>query len=45
MGLAAAVMGDVANGGDDSPIERFADLHCQIWDAKGLDRIYGRRST
>lgn len=43
MGLAAAVMGDVANGGDYSLIERFADLDRQIWDAKGLDRMYGRQ--
>ena len=43
MGLAAAVMGDVAAGGDYSLIERFADLDRQVWDAKGIDRMYGQQ--
>lgn len=45
MGLAAAVMGDVANGGDYSLIERFADLDRQIWDAKGWIVCMAVRST
>lgn len=40
-GMAAAVMGDVANGGDYSLIERYADLDRQIWYARGLDGMYG----
>ncbi|MCD8022307.1 MAG: glycoside hydrolase family 3 C-terminal domain-containing protein [Lachnospiraceae bacterium] len=40
-GFAAAVMGDVANGGDYSLIERWADLDGQIWAAKGINRMYG----
>ena len=40
-GVAAAVMGDVANGGDYSLVERYADLDRQIWFARGLDGMYG----
>ena len=43
MGLAAAVMGDVAAGGDYSIIEKYADLDRQVWDAKGIDRMYGNQ--
>lgn len=41
IGMAAAVMGDVAAGGDYSIIEKYADLDRQLWDARGLDRMYG----
>ena len=40
-GYAAAVMGDVAAGGDYSLIERWADIDRQVWDAKGISRMYG----
>ena len=40
-GVAAAVMGDVANGGDYSLVERYAELDRQIWFARGLDGMYG----
>lgn len=43
MGVAAAVMGDVAAGGDYSVIQRYADLDRQIWYAKGIDRMYGQQ--
>ncbi len=41
LGMAAAVMGDVANGGDYSMIQKYAELDRQIWDAKGIDAMYG----
>lgn len=41
IGVAAAVMSDVAAGGDYSLVERFADIDRQIWDAKGISRMYG----
>ncbi len=40
-GVAAAVMGDVANGGDYSLVERYAELDRKIWYARGLDGMYG----
>ncbi len=40
-GVAAAVMGDVANGGDYSLVLRYAELDRQIWFARGLDGMYG----
>ena len=43
VGIAAAVMGDVAAGGDYNAIERYADLDRQIWRAKGIDRMYGQQ--
>lgn len=41
MGVAAAVMGEVAAGGDYSLVEEFAQIDRQIWDAKGISRMYG----
>lgn len=41
LGVAAAVMGDVANGGDYSLVYDFAVVDRQIWDAKGIDAMYG----
>ncbi len=41
LGMAAAVMGDVANGGDYSLVFNFADQDRQIWNAKGIDAMYG----
>ena len=41
MGIAAAVMGDVAGGGDYGVVEQYGDVYRQIWDAKGIDRMYG----
>lgn len=43
MGVASAVMGDVKAGGDYSLVERFADLDRQVWDAKGITRMYGEQ--
>ena len=43
LGIAAAVMGDVAAGGDYSIIENYANLDRQIWNAKGIDRMYGQQ--
>ncbi|MGI6238488.1 MAG: glycoside hydrolase family 3 N-terminal domain-containing protein [Christensenellales bacterium] len=40
-GVAAAVMGDVANGGDYSLVERYASIDGKLWDAKGISRMYG----
>ena len=40
-GVAAAVMGDVANGGDYSLVEKYADLDRQLWYNRGLDGMYG----
>ena len=41
MGVAAAVMGDGAKDGDYSLVEHYADVDRQIWDAKGISRMYG----
>lgn len=41
MGVAAAAMGDVAAGGDYSLVKHYADVDRQIWDAKGISRMYG----
>lgn len=41
MALAAAVMGDVANGGDYSMVESYAELDRQMWVAVGLRQMYG----
>ena len=41
MALAAAVMGDVANGGDYSMVETYAELDRQMWVAVGLRQMYG----
>ncbi|MCR1840338.1 glycoside hydrolase family 3 N-terminal domain-containing protein [Murimonas intestini] len=41
MGVAAAVMGAGAEEGDYSLVEHFADVDRQIWDAKGISRMYG----
>lgn len=40
-GVAAAVMGDVAAGGDYSLVERYASIDSKLWDAKGISRMYG----
>ena len=40
-GRAAAVMGDVANGGDYDLIYRFAELDRKLWNARGIDGMYG----
>ncbi len=37
LGVAAAVMGD----GDYSLVETYAEIDRQIWDAKGISRMYG----
>ena len=41
MALAAAVMGDVANGGDYSMVETYAELDRQMWVSVGLRQMYG----
>ncbi len=41
LGMAAAVMGDVANGGDYGLVYNYADQDRQIWNAKGIDVMYG----
>lgn len=40
LGLAAAAMGDIANGGDASLISRFAEIGRSEWDASGLKKGY-----
>ena len=41
MALAAAVMGDVANGGDYSMVLDFAKNDAEIWIAQGIRQMYG----
>ena len=41
MALAAAVMGDVANGGDYSMITEYATLDREMWVAQGIRQMYG----
>ncbi len=41
MALAAAVMGDVANGGDYSMVEVYAELDREMWVAQGIRQMYG----
>lgn len=41
MALAAAVMGDVANGGDYSMITEYAELDREMWVAQGIMQMYG----
>lgn len=41
LGLAAAVMGDVQNGGDYSLITDFAENSRKEWNATGIDAMYG----
>ena len=41
MALAAAVMGDVANGGDYSMVAEYAELDRQMWVAAGIRQMYG----
>ena len=41
MGMAAAVMGDGAKDGDYSLVQHYAEVDRQIWDAKGISRMYG----
>ena len=41
MALAAAVMGDVANGGDYSMVSEYAELDREMWVAQGLRQMYG----
>ena len=41
MALAAAVMGDVANGGDYSMVEEYAELDRQLWVSQGIRQMYG----
>ncbi len=40
LGLAAAVKGDIAKGGDASLISNFADIARSEWDASGLKKGY-----
>ena len=40
LGLAAAVIGDIANGGDAGLISRFAEIARSEWDACGLKKGY-----
>lgn len=41
MALAAAVMGDVAGGGDYSMVEEYAEMDRQMWVAEGIRQMYG----
>lgn len=41
MALAAAVMGDVANGGDYSMITEYAELDREMWVTQGIRQMYG----
>lgn len=41
MALAAAVMGDVAGGGDYSMVEEYAEMDRQMWVAAGIRQMYG----
>ncbi len=41
MALAAAVMGDVANGGDYSMVTEYAELDREMWVAQGILQMYG----
>ncbi len=41
MALAAAVMGDVANGGDYSMVSEYAELDRQMWVTQGIRQMYG----
>ncbi len=41
MALAAAVMGDVANGGDYSMVTEYASLDREMWVAQGIRQMYG----
>lgn len=41
MALAAAVMGDVANGGDYSMVTEYAELDREMWVAQGIMQMYG----
>lgn len=41
LGMAAAVMGDVAAGGDYSMIEEYAKEDAKLWAAKGYDIMHG----
>ena len=40
LGLAAAVIGDIAGGGDAGLISRFAEIARNEWDASGLKKGY-----
>ena len=41
LALAAAVMGDVANGGDYAMVEEYAEMDRQMWVAQGIRQMYG----
>lgn len=41
LALAAAVMGDVANGGDYSMITEYAELDREMWVSQGIMQMYG----
>ncbi len=41
LALAAAVMGDVANGGDYSMITEYASLDREMWVSQGIRQMYG----
>ena len=41
MALAAAVMGDVANGGDYTMVEEYAEMDREMWVAQGIRQMYG----
>lgn len=41
LGLAAAVMGDVANGGDYSLVAEYVEKDREMWVAQGIRQMYG----
>ena len=41
LALAAAVMGDVANGGDYSMVAEYAEMDREMWVAQGIRQMYG----
>ena len=41
MALAAAVMGDVANGGDYTMVEEYAEMDREMWVTQGIRQMYG----
>ena len=41
MALSAAVMGDLANGGDYSMVTEYASLDREMWVAQGIRQMYG----
>lgn len=41
LGMGAAVIGEVESGNGYALLQRYADVDSQIWDAKGISRMYG----